>query len=255
VEGGTFNRINDARYPAAISTFALDIFEVTVGRFRKFVEALPASAPAVGHGAHPRIPASGWRADWTLGTRESLIEKLHCHEVGTWTDAPASNEQRPIDCVDWYEAFAFCAWDGGWLPTEAEWNYAAAGGSEQRVFPWSQPPDSTLIDRNHATYACPESCITAVGSLPAGRGRFGQMDLAGNLEEWVMDVSEPLANTTCVNCAKLGDGERVVRGGSYFDIAQPADGLRTTSRKGYAGGARSAVTGLRCARSAAGAVN
>jgi formylglycine-generating enzyme required for sulfatase activity len=52
--------------------------------------------------------------------------------------------------MDWYEAYAFCIWDGGFLPTDAEWNYAAAGGAQQRAYPWSNPPTSLTIDPSYA---------------------------------------------------------------------------------------------------------
>jgi formylglycine-generating enzyme len=79
----------------------------------------------------------------------------------TWTDTPGSNESRPINCITWYEAMAFCcAWDGGYLPTEAEWNYAASGGSLQRA----SPPGDLTIDAAHASYSA-----AGGGSNPGGR--------------------------------------------------------------------------------------
>jgi formylglycine-generating enzyme len=59
VSGGTYDRSNDPSFPATVSNFRLDRFEVTVGRFRKFVAAYPASKPAAGAGAHPLISGSG----------------------------------------------------------------------------------------------------------------------------------------------------------------------------------------------------
>ena len=69
VTGGTFNRNNDPAYPATISDFRLDKYFVTVGRFRKFVEAYPESRPKDGDGEHPKIPGSGWQATNWDGNR------------------------------------------------------------------------------------------------------------------------------------------------------------------------------------------
>src|SRR5204863_2775333 len=115
-----------------------------------------AHPPADASGAHPKIAGSGWSAAWNKNlpaNTAALRAAMKCHEAyQSWTDAPSSNETKPVNCLDWYSAFAFCAWDGGRLATEAEWNYAAAGGSEQRYYPWSIPPTSTAIDDSYAAY-------------------------------------------------------------------------------------------------------
>jgi formylglycine-generating enzyme required for sulfatase activity len=211
----------------------LDRFEITVGRFRKFVGAYPGNKPMANAGAHPLIPGSGWSSSWDASLpadQAALKSAVKCDSTyQTWTDTAGANENMPMNCINWFEAFAFCAWDGGRLPTEAEWNYAAAGGSEQREYPWSTPPNSTTIDASYAVYNClgdgsaAGSCVFAdilkVGSKsPKGDGRWGQADLGGSVWEWNLDgYQNPYAELICNNCANiLSIFGRVIRGGSWF---------------------------------------
>ncbi|WP_437339468.1 formylglycine-generating enzyme family protein [Sorangium sp. So ce394] len=260
VPGGTFNRNNDPAYPATVSDLSLDRFEVTVGRFRRFVEVYPGSKPVAGAGMHPSIASSGWDAGWDDNLpldAAALKEWAKCYaERQPWTDEAGNNERLPMNCLTWYVAFAFCAWDGGRLPTEAEWNYAAAAGDEQRAHPWSASADSTTLDNSYAVYACTGDgsaageCnfgdILPVGSRsPKGDGKWGQADLAGSMFEWILDWYAEL-RTECDNCANLTlASERVVRGGSFgSDPVYLLSSIRYSQNPTE----RSANVGIRCAR-------
>jgi len=261
VPGGTFNRSNDTNYPATVSDFYLDKYETTVGRFRQFVGAgmgTQTNPPAAGAGAHPLIAGSGWDATWNThlpADTASLEAVIKCDSTfQTWTDIPGGGENRPMNCIDWYEAFAFCAWDGGRLATEAEWNYAAAGGNEQRVFPWSVPPTSTTSDYTMASYECmgdgvPGCSLTdfiLVGTKPAGNGRWGHSDLAGNVAEWTFDWYSDSYPLPCDDCAELTLGPgRGVRGGHYNNQPYAFE----SSFRGYvAPQDGSEAKGVRCAK-------
>jgi formylglycine-generating enzyme len=258
------NVSGDMSHPATVSSFRLDRFQITVGRFRAFVAAgmgTQLTPPAAGAGAHTSIPGSGWDASWNsslVGDTAALTVALGgCGTTShTWTDGPAENEDRPIDCITWYETFAFCIWDGGYLPTDAEWNYATAGGDEQRAYPWSSPPDSLTFDPSYASYEClgdmTGGCaltdLTVDGSKPAGNGRYGQSDLGGNVYEWLLDLATGTSFVDpCTDCASLGAGvQRYARGGSYRD---DHGAMRTTGRSQFDATVRADVFGARCARS------
>jgi formylglycine-generating enzyme required for sulfatase activity len=263
VPGGTFYRsydganYTDNSFPATVANFALDKYEVTVGRFRTFVNAgmgTQASPPASGAGAHPLITGSGWDSAWNAALSTdtaSLKTAVKCQSTSqTWTDTAGANESRPQNCLDWYMAFAFCAWDGGRLPTEAEWNYAAAGGKEQRVYPWSTPPTSTTIDDTYAVF-CGFSCSSTqnVGMKPAGSGRWGHADLAGNVVEWTLDLYIEPYPTPCSDCASItsaSTSDRVFRGGGFNGFSS---NLWSAYRNGQSPEVPGLAFGVRCARS------
>ena len=161
-----------------------------------------------GHG-HTEDPAWRWRGrasedrglrlESQRGTPQlpadtaALKAALKCYPAyQTWTDTPGSNENKAVNCVDWYTAFAFCAWDGGRMATEAEWIYAASGGSEQRYYPWSSPANlddhrrqlRRLLRRHLLQHA---ECRVEV---PKGDGQWGHSDLGGNVWEWTLDWIE-----------------------------------------------------------------
>ncbi|WP_437644236.1 formylglycine-generating enzyme family protein [Sorangium sp. So ce362] len=260
VPGGTFNRGNDPAYPATVNGFLLDRFEVTVGRFRRFVEAYPGSMPAAGAGRHPLIDGSGWDTRWDgnlPADAAALTAAVKCNSTyQTWRATNEGTEHLPMNCLSWYVAFAFCAWDGARLPTEAEWNYAAAGGSEQREYPWSNPAASTTIDGSHAVYectgdgsasgACVFSDLQPVGSRSTrGDGRWGQANLAGSMYEWVLDWYTTYSDE-CNDCANtISASFRVLRGGGFTDDASL---LLSSARSNLVPSFRYSYIGARCAR-------
>jgi len=276
VLGGTYSRGYDfagtngsnLRH-ATVSSFRLDRFEVTVGRFRKFVAAWNAGwRPDYGSGKHVHLRGGdglfsmsmfmfeqGWSTLWADDVAPTDTNLLCNAGYATWTPSPGASETRPINCVNWFEAYAFCIWDGGFLPSEAEWNFAAAAGDELRPYPWVAPGSPTTIDCSHANYFpstyCSAGGANPVGSeSPLGDGKFAQADLTGNVWEWMFDWSGSLA-TECDDCANLpsdGFGPRGVIHGGGFDTAA-ADALVYLRNADVAlSGRGTGNLGVRCAR-------
>ncbi len=168
-------------------------------------------------------------------------------------DEPAGQQENlPINCVNWYEAYAFCIWDGGFLPSEAEWEYAAAGGSQQREYPWGTTDPGTA--NQYAIYNCyypsgTSSCtgvsnIAPVGTATLGAGLWGQLDLAGNMWQWTIEIGGYV--DPCTDCANMQSTSREGRGGGYntqtasLTSAHRFPPTSTTSRLDW--------FGIRCAR-------
>jgi formylglycine-generating enzyme required for sulfatase activity len=282
VTGGTYERTyttSDAGAtgeadPATVSGFRMDKYLVTVGRFRQYVSYVTGSAgvpPANGSGIHTHLNGgqglansgsagtyeTGWDAtDWNTyiatgaGAVGTWDTNLGCGGQGTWTNAAGSQENLPINCVDWYEAYAFCIWDGGFLPSEAEWEYVAAGGSQQLEYPWgsTDPGTADQYAIYGAFYRTNPTEIAPVGTATLGAGYWGQLDMAGEVFEWNLDWYATYVSP-CTNCAYLTTASaRVIRGGGFDD---PASALLAADRETaypIVSNDDGLVGGFRCAR-------
>jgi sulfatase modifying factor 1 len=264
---GDGDDLDDVSYERTVSGFYLDRFEVTVGRFRVFQDAY--ALPNEGDGAHPLVVGSGWQKAWEdiphdfadgrkavpVDGDDLVLQLTDDCDTSTWA---AADPELPINCVNWYVAFAFCAFDGGRLPTEAEWNYAAAFGDAQRPYPWSETSTDTIIDSTRATFYdypnSPPDSPTAVGSHSTGRGGFyrflgrGHDDLAGNISEWVADSWQEVPEPQCADCLEgwaNAATDHVVRGGAF---QSDYSFLRVGSRSSTPTASVSSSFGFRCAR-------
>ena len=170
-----------------LNVFYVDKFEVTNGRFAKFVDAIHSEPP------------------WGFADK----------------DTPVVHADRPVRWVSWMDAMGYCLWAGKRLPTEAEWEKAARG-TDGRVYPWGNDLPTPV----HAVYGLKEGgeeTISIIGDRDKGQSPYGVYDLAGNLYEWVMDwYAEDyylnFAGGPAINPHGPAEGAaKVQRGGSYVN--------------------------------------
>jgi formylglycine-generating enzyme required for sulfatase activity len=126
--------------------------------------------------------------------------------------------EQPVVGILWSQARDYCEWANLQLPTEAQWELAAAG-TDGRVFPWgSESADDSRGNFNFSSGPKP------VGSYPDGASPYGALDMAGNVWEWTLDeyehtyyVRSPSRNPVNLKNSDEGDGpDRTLRGGGWF---------------------------------------
>ncbi len=172
-------------------------------------------------------------------------------------DAPAFNDgwrkdDHPIVNVTWDDARAYCAWAGGRLPSEAEWEYAARGGHADWFHPWGrESPTCTPGAANGARFddgaACRKAGTERVGAY--GPNGFGLLDAAGNAWEWCADEWNANYSDAPSDGSAFEEGStasrRVLRGGSWIN---GADYLRVSIRSRWFQSRGREFIGFRCAR-------
>ena len=169
------------------------------------------------------------------------------------------NDKHPVNCVDHNQAQEMCAFEGKRLPTEAEWEKAARGNQDQRIFPWGDESAScnrVVMDENG-----PELPMPGCGAgktkpvnfaADAGASPYGVVGMSGNLWEMTADwYSENYyANSPRNNPEGPGSGTyKVVRGGAW--TMRSDHGLTSILRFGYSPQGQGYVIGFRCAQDVA----
>lgn len=237
IPGGTFSLGTDDRthtydnerpaHAINVDTFAIDKFPVTVARYSEFVRA-------GGYQRQELWTADGW--DWITEQGHAAPQGWIPDLDGGWLvrrfgHITSLDPAEPVEHVSFHEAEAFARSLGARLPTEVEWEKAAAWDPETattRSYPWGETAPTT----DHANLGHRGWGPAPVGSYPAGASAYGVEQMLGDGYEWTTSFFEPYPGYTMFPYPEysevfFGEDYRVLRGASWATSKSTA---RTTFR-------------------------
>jgi formylglycine-generating enzyme required for sulfatase activity len=249
----------------ALDAFSIDRYPVTNELFAKFIAAT---------GYKTDAERFGWSfVFWSHISQERFQRMVEdtvaaapwwCKVRGAKWDTPegpgsdvSNRADHPVVHVSWSDAAAFCEWSGQRLPTEAEWEYAARGGLEQKLYPWGDRlrPDGEhrcniwqgefpKVDTAEDGYAgtCPVDAFPPNG--------YDLYSMTGNAWEWCADWFDPEFHRTAARENPQGPPSgvaRVMKGGSFLCHKSYCNRYRVAARSSNTPDSSTSNMGFRCA--------
>jgi formylglycine-generating enzyme required for sulfatase activity len=193
---------------------------------------------------NPRVRTT-FAQSFQMLDREVSADDFRTFATASSTQMPRQPEwyadgAHPVVNVTWTEATAYCEWAGGRLPTEAEWEHAARGGLEGKLFPWGDEFTGQANGRHNLKTEQFDFTAPVASFRP---NAFGLHDMAGNVWEWTSSAFAPThASTPVAN----GYDMRIIKGGGWDNLISR---LRVSERAALSRrGRHNLYVGFRCVR-------